>query len=186
MITTECIITFPKLFKPEENLSGILKYSCSLLVDKTDKKGIAEFEKEIAKAIERGKEKTWNGKVPSFRYKALRDGDEELESGDKEGPEYKGRYFINATSNEDDPPGVVGPDALPLMDQSQIYSGCIVRADIKAFPYKHAGNSGVGWYLNNVMLVRDGERLDGKLNAVDAFANFAQEQDPHVGEDDLS
>lgn len=176
MITNEVTITFPVLFEAKENLSGDLKFSAGLLIDKSDKEGLARLKAEVAKATTKGKEKAWNGKVPKFRYDPIRDGDAELASGDKEGSEYKDRFFINASCNTDQPPGVVGPDAQPLIDQSLIYSGCIVRADIRAFPYKKGGNCGIGWWLNNIMLVRDGERLDGKMNAVDAFAEFKEDQ----------
>jgi len=184
MITNPGTITFPVLFESKENLSGDLKFSCSLLIPKTDKEGIARFKAEIAKAVEKGKEKHWNGKVPKFRYEPLRDGDKELESGDKDGAEYKGMMFINVSANDDSPPGVVGPDAQPLMDHGSMYSGCLVRLDIRAFPYKRGGNNGVGWWLNNVMLLDDGPRLDGKMNAVDAFAEYGQQ--PEVDDDNLA
>jgi len=185
MITGKVTITFPVLFEPKENLSGDLKYSCSLLIDKGDQDTVSKMKAEIAKAITKGKDKHWNGKLPKFRYEPLRDGDEELDSGDKEGPEYKGKFFVNTSANVDSPPGIVGPDAMPLMDQQAIYSGCVVRADIKAFPYKRGGNNGVGWWLNNIMLVSDGPRLDGKMNAVDAFADYAN-MDQNSEEEDLA
>jgi len=175
MITNECIITFPVLFEPKPNLSGDLKYSCSLLIPKSDKDGVKKIRAEIERAKKKGKEKLWSGKIPKFRYEPMRDGDEELKDGNKTGKEYEGHYFINTSSNEDSPPGVVGPDVQPLMDRGSLYSGCIVRADITAFPYKNAGNNGVGWGLSNIMLVRDGKRLDGRMDAVDAFASFASD-----------
>jgi len=175
MVTGEAILSYPALFEPKPNPSGQLKYSCSLLFDKNDTKTIEELQKAIELAIKKGKEKLWEGKVPKFRYEPLRDGDAELESGEKTDPIYKGKYFINCSS--DSPPGVVGPDAKPLMDQTRIYPGCIVRADINPFPYNNSGNKGIGWGLNNIMLVRDGERLDGRKNAEDVFADFAQSSD---------
>ena len=182
MITNESIITFPVLFEPKPNLSGDMKYSCSLLIPKTDTDGVALINAEIDKAIAKGKTKIWGGSKPKFRYEPLRDGDDELASGDKKGSEYKGHYFINASANEDRPPGVVDAKVQPLMDRNALYSGCIVRCDINAFPYKSGGNSGIGWGLNNVMLVKDGDRLDGRLDAVDAFSAFKKSE---VKEDNL-
>lgn len=175
MITGEATISYPALFEAKANPSGAMKYSCSLLFDKSNEKAIKELEAAIDKAIERGKEKLWKGKVPKFRYEPLRDGDAELASGEKTDPSYKGRVFINCSS--DDPPGVVGPDAKKLFDQTKLYAGCVVRADINPFPYSNSGNNGIGWGLNNIMLVRDGQRLDGKLNAEDAFGAFADSDD---------
>lgn len=168
MITGECLISYPALFEPKANPSGALKYSCSLLFDKSETATIAELTKAIDKAIARGKDAKWGGKVPKFRYKPLRDGDEELESGEKTDAVYKGKVFLNCSS--DTAPGVVGPNAKVLMDQNKLYAGCIVRADVNPFPYKHSGNAGIGWGLNNIMLVADGARLDGRQNAEDAFS----------------
>ena len=88
--------------------------------------------------------------------------------------------FVNCSS--DDPPGVVGPDAKPLMNQADIYAGCWVRADINPFPYKKKGNSGIGWGLNNVMLISEGERLDGRQKAEDAFEGYAGGDGEEAGE----
>lgn len=167
MISGEAIISYPALFEPKVNPSGALKYSCSLLFSKTDAATLADLKKHIDIAITRGKETKWSNKLPKFRYQPLRDGDEELASGDKTDPIYEGKLFLNCSS--DTAPGVVGPDAKILMDQNALYAGCIVRADINPFPYKHSGNSGIGWGLNNIMLIADGARLDGRQNAEDAF-----------------
>ena len=175
MITEPMIISYPAIFTPKENLSGVLKYSCSLLIDKKDTKGVNALQAAIDKAIAKGQSTIWGGKVPKFRYEPLRDGDAELASGDKDDPIYKGKFFLNCTSN--DAPGVVDQYAQPLMDQTKLYAGCIVRADINPFPYKNSGNSGVGWGLNNIMLVSEGERLDGKKNAEQAFADVAAKPD---------
>jgi len=175
MITPECIISYPAVFTPKENPSGLLKYSCSLLFDKKDTEGIGELDAAVQRAIAKGKETKWSGKVPTFRYAPLRDGDEELESGDKADPVYKGKVFLNCSSNT--PPGVVGPDGKPLMDQKLLYAGCIVHADVNPFPYKHSGNAGIGWGFNNLMLVADGNRLDGRLAAQDAFKSHIISED---------
>ncbi len=173
MITSEVIISYPAIFEPKENPGGAMKYSCSILIDKDDKKGVADFKEAIEKAIERGRGMipAWKSKVPKFRYPALRDGDEELEEGIKSDKIYTNKFFINCSSNE--APGVVGPDAKPLMDQDMLYAGCIVRLDVNPFPYSNSGNNGIGWGLNNVMVIKDGPRLDGRAVATDAFAGFA-------------
>jgi hypothetical protein len=175
MVTGKCILSYPALFEPKPNPSGAMKYSCSLLFDKKDTKTIEALQAAIDKAIARGKEKCWDGKLPKFRYEPLRDGDKELTDGEKTDAIYKGKFFLNCSANE--APGVVGPNAKPLMNQSEIYAGCIVRADVNPFPYKNSGNCGVGWGLNNIMLVDDGERLDGRQNAEDAFGEYAKEDD---------
>jgi len=182
MITNVHTINYPNLFRPKETQSGELKYSCSLLIDKTDKEGVAMIKAEIDRAIEKGKELYWKGRVPKFRTEPLRDGDEELETGGRVGSEYKGRYFLNCSAKEDYPPGIVGRDGKLLKDQSAIYSGCQVRLDIGAVPFQVVGSNGISWRLYNVMLVGDGKRLDGRMDAVDAFAAYAV--DETSGDDD--
>ena len=174
MITPVMVISFPALFEAKPNPSGALKYSCSLLIDKSDTAGIAQLKDAVAKAIAKGKETIWSNKIPPFRYQPLRDGDAELASGEKTDPSYKGKLFLNCSANT--APGVVmatasGPK--PLLDQSAIFAGCYVRADVNPFPYKNSGNCGVGWGLNNVLLIKEGPRLDGRMRAEDAFAAFA-------------
>lgn len=183
MITCICRISYPALFEPKENPSGAMKYSCSLLIPKTDTEGVKAFRAMIEKAKQTGKEKLWKGKIPKFRYEPMRDGDEELESGEKTGKEYEGHYFVNCSSN--DPPGVVGKDAKPLFDQTAIFAGCYVRGDINPFPYDNSGNKGIGWGLNNIMFIREGERLDGRQKAEDAFADYKDDDafDSPEGED---
>ena len=186
MITPEMIGSYIKVFEPEANLSGEMKYSIQLIIPKSDTKGVAQLKDAIEKAKLAGKEKKWNGKIPKFRYEPLRDGDAELESGEKTEPVYKGKYFINATRTVKSKPQVVGPDAKPLLNQEELYSGCIVRADIKPYAYSSGGNHGIAWWLNSLMLVRDGQRLDGKVDAEEAFASFATtETETETVENDL-
>ena len=174
MITPLMRISYPYVWEPKANLSGALKYSCSLLISKDDKAGVAALNEAVNKAIAKGKEKIWEGKVPKFRYAPLRDGDEELASGEKTDPVYKNTVFLNCSS--DNPPQIVvatGAGPKPLLDTSALFAGCWVRVDVNPFPYKRAGNCGVGWGLNNIMLVKEDERLDGRMRATDAFADFA-------------
>ena len=184
VITNEAILSYPALFEPKANLSGVLKYSCTLLFDKSDKAGIARLNDAIAAASEKGKSNIWNNKVPKFRYDPLRDGDEELSSGQKEDPVYKGKMFLNCTSNT--PPGVVDQYAKPVMDSEILYAGCIVRGQLNAFPYKNSGNCGIAWGLNGIMFVKDGQRLDGRIPSEQAFASFASNDDDDDNENENS
>jgi len=175
MITPLMRISYPNLFEAKANPSGALKYSCSLLIPKSDVEGVKALKAAVEKAKVLGMEKLWKNKLPRFRYDSIRDGDAELDSGEKTDKVYSGMLFLNCSAN--DPPGIVGPDAKPLMDQGAIFAGCWVRADINPFPYSNSGNHGVGWGLNNIMLVKEDERLDGRRKAEDAFSEFAGVED---------
>ena len=73
-----------------------------------------------------------------------------------------------------DKPQVVNAQLHEIIDPSEIYSGMYARASI--FPYVYTQpNSGISFLLNNVMKVKDGERLDGKASAQDDFSSYKSE-----------
>ena len=173
MITGIVRFSYANVWEPAETPSGTMKYSVSILIEKTDKDTLGAYEKAVQDAVTKGLDKNVFGKahVKGLRL-PLRDGDTEHEEG-RRGPEYQGFYFLNASSNK--APGIVGPDAKPIMDQVDFYSGCWGRADINFFPYSQAGNRGIGVGLNNLMKIHDGDRLDGRRKAEDAFAEYSVE-----------
>ena len=176
MITGIVRLSYLNAFEPKETPSGDMKHSASILVPKDDEASIKEIELAINKAVQKGVDNNKFSKahVPSLRL-PLRDGDAEHEAGDR-GPEYKGHFFLNASSKNK--PGIVDANAKPLFDPDEFYSGCYGRADINFFPYNQAGNKGVGVGLNNLMKTDDGERLDGRQKAEDAFADYANTAEP--------
>jgi hypothetical protein len=175
-------VSYVNFLEPKESLNGELAYSCCVLIPKDDKANLARVEQAIEKAIVKGKSTKWGGKKPKFRYEPLRDGDTELESGDREGKEYEGHYFFNCTMKaKAGKPGVVDENCKPVMDSNKFYSGCYVHIEVNPYPYSNSGNSGIGWGLQNVMFVEDGDRLDGRRSATEAFESLAPQK---PGEED--
>jgi len=178
MITTLARFSYLNVFEPKETPSGDLKFSVSILIPKEDTEGIKEIHTAINIAVQKGLDnnKFGKGNVPNLRL-PIRDGDAEFEEGNR-GPEYKGCFFINATSKNK--PGCVKAQKdsrpVPIFDPDDFYSGCYGRADVNFFPYNQAGNRGVGVGLNNLMMVKEGERLDGRMKAEDAFATYTGEE----------
>ena len=137
----------------------------------------AEIEKARVKGISDGKFTEADSKKKAFKG-CLRNGTEEVEEEDRP-KHYLGQMFFNA--NNTDQPGIVGPDNRPLLDRDKLYSGCICHVDINFYPFSHPeGGKGVGAGFNNIMLVKEGDRLDGRQSAAEAFANYTTEP-----EDDL-
>ena len=177
MITTLVRFSYLNAFEAKATPSGDLKFSASLLIPKEDVEGIKAIHSAINAAVQKGID---NNKFTQAQVKGLRlpirDGDAEFESGNR-GPEYKGCFFINATSKNK--PGVVKAQKdsapVPIFDPDDFYSGCHGRADVNFFPYNQAGNRGVGVGLNNLMMVKEGERLDGRQKAEDAFGSYTGE-----------
>lgn len=136
------------------------KYSCALLIPKTDTSTLSMVTAAIAEAkqlgVTNGTYKGKNTEVPTFKG-CLRDGD--LEKPDN--PEYHGCYFINA--NNKSPVGVIGPDAKRISDLARpsFYSGCYGNFSVNFFPFNFDGSIGVGAGLNAVQKVSDGEQLAG-------------------------
>ena len=177
MITTVVRFSYLNAFEPKPTPSGDLKYSVSMLIPKEDEAGIKQIQAAINAAVQKGIEtnKFTQAQIKMLRL-PIRDGDEEFEAGNR-GAEYKGHFFVNATSKNK--PGVVqaqkGGPPVPVFDPDDFYSGCYGRADVNFFPYNQAGNRGVGCGLNNLMKVNDGERLDGRQKAEDAFSQYTDE-----------
>ena len=168
VITPPGIASFCHVWEMAENLNGALVYSLMILFPKeTD---LSELRAAIQQAAinEFGPDKK---KWPKNLRGPIRDGDEKAEETGED--VYRGKYFINPWTKKK--PGIVGPDAKPLMDQDEFYSGCWCRASVNFAAYKKGGNTGVGVYLNNLMKIKDGERLDGRKNAEDEFSEFASQ-----------
>lgn len=179
VITGEVRLGYVHLFEPYAYEAGREpKYSCMILIPKSDKKTLAKIKAAHEAAIEQGIRTKWHGKKPKNLGFTLRDGDED-QPGDG-GPEFDGHYWMNVTCKTR--PGVVGRDLEPITDESAVYSGCYARVSINLFPYSASGNNGVSAGLNNVQFVRDGESLGGRSRAEDDFDAYEVEDD---GLDDL-
>ncbi len=96
----------------------------------------------------------------------------------------EGSIYISARNETQ--PGLVYPHADPSapveegkkpkpmrVQQEKIkdvfYPGAKVKAQVSAFAYERKTGSGIGWALDNVQYVSDGERLDNRVKAEDAF-----------------
>lgn len=89
---------------------------------------------------------------------------------EREDEAYKGHYFINANSNT--PPQIVDRAVKPILDRSEMYSGCYARVSLSFYAFNSNGNKGVACGLANIQKVRDGEPLGGRTNAADDFATL--------------
>ena len=76
------------------------------------------------------------------------------------------------TVRSTDKPQVVDADLEPIMDQMDVYSGCVGRADIWLYAYDTAGNKGVSAIINSFQKLGDGERKSGRRPASAAFGDI--------------
>lgn len=172
VITGIVRLSYAHIWEPTAGMepgSG-LKYSCALLIPKTDKETVNALKEAEEAAFAEGIADKWGGKKPSEAVSILKDGDL------KENEEYKGHWYINANSK--DKPGIVDRFAKPIMDRDEVYSGCYARVSVNVFPYsvmndkKQVIKRGVGVGLNNIMKVKDGEAFAGKASAESDFKDF--------------
>lgn len=168
VVTGKVRLSYVNVFEPRAAQPGQEpKYSVCVLIPKSDTATLTKVKAAIEAAKEAGKA-SWGGKVPAGLKTPLRDGDEE-----RDGAEYKGHYFINANSKQK--PGVVDAAVNPIMDQSEVYSGCYGRVSLNFYSYNTNGNKGVAAGLQNVQKTADGEPLSGRSRAEDDFT--AAEED---------
>lgn len=166
VVTGEVRFSYLHVFQPHAVDAGQQeKYSVSLLIPKNDTATLNKIKKAIENAKVAGKSKVAdkNGNVPKNLKMPIRDGD--VDRADQ--PEYAGHYFINANSTFK--PGVVDQNVNPILDSTELYSGCYGRADINFYAFNNNGNKGIACGLNNIQKLRDGETLGGRARAEDVF-----------------
>ena len=138
------------------------KYSVSAIIPKRDKATIAK----IKKAIEQVKEESaavWGDKVPKNLKLPLRDGD--IDRAEDEA--YENSYFLNANSKQK--PQIVDNNVQPILEQSEVYSGCYGNISVNFYAYSKNGNKGIAAGLGNIQKLKDGESLGSGSTAAEDF-----------------
>jgi hypothetical protein len=157
-------------FLPDDD--GVFRTSA--LIPKTDKALIAQIEEAIEEAKNYGKTAKWGGKIPRNLKVAFQDGDDtDLDKY----PENEGHFLLNCRSKKK--VGLVDIDRQPILDASEVYSGCWAYLSATSFAYDNE-SKGVSFFLNNIMKARDDESFGGGSSTPDE--DFA---DVEVDEDDL-
>lgn len=169
-VIVPCRFSYAHIFEPDSINGSEPKYSVSCIIDKNDTETIAKIRKAVETAKEEGKGK-WGGKIPANLKLPLRDGD--IDRPDDGA--YAGSYFLNANSRQ--APQVVDNRVQPILDQSEVYSGCYGRVSVTFYAYNSNGNKGVAAGLGNVQKLRDGEPLGSRVNAADEFEAVEAEDD---------
>jgi hypothetical protein len=172
LVTPIFRVSFPAVFEAKSFDGGAPKFSVSAIWDPSK---FTAAEKQLWQAmldladevsLERFKKKM--SQLPPNFKRALRDGAEKAElAGYGEG-----KQFANLSSKMR--PGLIGIDRQPILDAEDFYPGCYARATITAYSYDNKGK-GVAFGLQNLMKVKDGERLDSRTDANEDFADTSDE-----------
>ena len=162
-------LSYANVWEPASINGSNPKYSVSLIIPKSDTKTISAINAAIDAAIKEGTAK-FGGKTPNKAALKLplRDGD--LERDDEA---YKNSYFINANSTT--APQIVDRAVNPILDRSEVYSGCYARVSVNFYAFNSNGNRGIACGLGNIQKIRDGEPLGGKTSAADDFSTLADD-----------
>lgn len=170
VITGEVRFSYLNVFEPKSINDSEAKYSVSLLIPKTDAKTIDAINRAVAEAQQAGISK-FGGKIPPQMKLPLRDGD--IDRPDDE--VYAGCYFLNANCKQK--PGLVYKNGQPIIDSTELYSGCYGHASISFYAFSANGNKGIACGLNHLMKTRDGEPLGGRAKPEDDFAGLIDDEE---------
>ena len=155
-------LSYAHLFEPHAIEGNEPKYSVSVIISKDDKETLKAIKEAVNEAKEIGKVK-FGGKIPANLKTPLRDGDEERPDDEA----YANSYFLNANSKNK--PGIVDINVHPILDATEVYSGCYGRLTLNFYAYSASGNKGIAAGLGNVQKLEDGEPLGGFTRAEDDF-----------------
>ena len=161
-VIVPCRFYYLHCWEPDSVNGGDPKYSVSAIIPKSDTKTI----NAIKAAVEQAKKDSiskWGGKIPANLKLPLRDGD--IDRPDDEA--YANSYFFNANSRQ--APQVVDSHVQPILDQSEVYSGCYGKISVTFYGYNSNGNRGIAAGLGNIQKLRDGESLGGRTTAAEDF-----------------
>lgn len=156
-------LSYAHIFEPHAMNDGQeAKYSVSVIIPKTDKETLKAIKEATDQAKKDGASK-WGNKIPANLKTPLRDGDEERPDDEA----YAGCYFLNASSKNK--PGIVDQNVQPVLDSTEVYSGCYGRLTLNFYAYNASGNKGIAAGLGNIQKLEDGEPLGGFTRAEDDF-----------------
>ena len=163
MITGLVRLSYANVWEPKSIKDGDPKYSCSIIIPKTDVETVHAINDAIDCAIKEGVGK-FGGKIPpkGALKLPLRDGDTE-----RDDENYNGCYFVNANSKT--APQIVDKQVRPILDRSEVYSGVYAYVSLSFYAFNTNGNRGVACGLGNIQKVRDGEPLGGHTSASSEF-----------------
>lgn len=169
-VVIPCRFSYFNGWEPQSINGSDPKYSVSAIIDKSDKKTIAKIQAAIEVAKKESVAK-WGGKIPANLKIPLRDGS--IDRPDDEA--YADSYFLNANSKQ--APQIVDKKVEPILDQSEVYSGCYGRISVTFYGYNSNGNRGIAAGLGNVQKLKDGTPLGSRTNASDDFDSVDAEDD---------
>jgi hypothetical protein len=180
VLTPEFRASYAKVFRAEKNdLSGEMEYSIVALFPKGADLTVLKNEVTAAATEKWGADKS---KWPKGLRTPLRDQAEMEKEGKLPDGCEAGAIFVRMKSKQK--PGLVNAALQAIIDETEFYSGCFARAQVRAYAYDQKGNKGVAFGLQNLQKLRDGDPLSGRQKAEDAFEAVASATGSSAGGSD--
>lgn len=170
-------ISFPHLFKPQQNDRGENVWSLVIVFDK--KAQASEEYKAMEAGVQAAAAERFGAKVPAgVKRKSL-----EPKSGYpitlcETKPEWfawagEGSTMITFSSKY--APVVIDRNKTEILDQAEVYAGQFGRVQWTTYAYDASGNQGVSFGLRAYQKVKDGEALSGGKPDLGAFGEVTEE-----------
>lgn len=166
-------LSYAHIWHPQasQDEGGEPSYNTAVLIAKDNAKDIDAIKAAIEAARKQGVEKFGSKWKPSRL--PLRDGDVDK----SEDAAYEDHFFFNCKSKIR--PGIVNRKLQPIIDESEVYSGCYCMVAVNFYPYSHPkGGTGIAAGLRHICKLRDGEALSASgEKAEDVFKSAIEELD---------
>lgn len=175
IVTGKVRFSYAYLFEARASQQGgdDAKYSVALLIPKSDTTTLGKIKQAMQEARDNFCNRNGANTIPAKFNHTMHDGDGLRDSGDPYGDECKGHYVITVSSKQK--PVIVDRAGNPIIDATEVYSGCYGRASINFYGYNTNGKKGVSAGLLAVQKLADGEPF-GTVGSADDFNDGFQDE----------
>ena len=170
-------INYPAFVEPKapnNNPNGTKKYSCVVMIPKTDKECLKQIKAKMGEVYENNP--TMLGDYDFQSMLRIYDGAKASPSGKKYPEYYKDYWILNANNTRK--PQFIDKHGAEILDiGTELYSGVWARLGLTFYPYSNSGNTGIGVSLDIVRKHHDDEPLGGVVSVGDYFTDDDEDED---------